>query len=65
MRADSTASGVNPSIRTILLRPFSPATSVTHPRETPSAFARNRTSASFAFPSTGGAFSRIRRTPSS
>ncbi len=65
MRAASTASGVIPAIRTILLRLFPPATSVTLPLGTPRAFARNLPSASFAFPSTGGAFRRIRRTPPS
>lgn len=51
-----------PSTATTLVRPVSPRTSRTAPRGTPSTPARNRTSASFAAPSTGGAVSRTRRT---
>ena len=63
MRAASTASLVIPAIRTSLFRPFSPETSVTFFLGTPRARARNRARDSFAFPSTGGAFTRTRRTP--
>src|SRR5512141_375030 len=64
-RAAIRASRVTPATRTILLRPLSPVTSVMRLLGTPTAFARKRTRASLAFPSTGGAFRRIFTTPPS
>ena len=54
-----------PSIATRLVRAVSPPTIRTAPRATPSSSARRRTIASFAAPSTGGAATRTRNTPSS
>jgi len=61
---DVTNSGEMLSMTTSFWRPAAPATRRTSRRATPSSSAISRSSAWFAAPSTGGAATRTRRTPS-